>query len=340
MARPYRQFPRRRGPIVPLPSVAPVAMAWIHPVNQPLRGRVPKRLQVNKAAPPFPALPSVAPVALAWKQPTNEPLKNRVPKRQQPAYGQVPPLKTAELPQFDAWKQPINQPLKSRVLKRQQPQPPKPPSTPLPSVAPAGLAWKQPTQQPLRRVKRQQPPSTVQNPFYGLPAAPAAPSVAGWKQPVNEPLKSRMPKRMQVDKAKPPFPALPSVVPNALSWVQPTNQPLRSRISRRQQPQYGQVPVLRTAESPKVSSWGRPISQPVRNAIRRRQQPQSTRYNPFYSIPVNVVVPSVASWIHPVNQPRNIRGRQRYARTPYPFPTPIVQTATYNSTRMLLGFGL
>lgn len=83
MAQPYRQLPRKRGPVLQLPSAAPYVTYWKKPVEQFLRNRVPKRQIPPKAEPPFPPIASQAPYVSYWKQPTNEPLRRTV-KRQMP----------------------------------------------------------------------------------------------------------------------------------------------------------------------------------------------------------------------------------------------------------------
>lgn len=122
---------------------------WVHPTNQPLKNRVPKRQQPQYPSRRFVITGVqtitakanirglVTVVSTAWQEPINQFLRKRVPKRQQPFYptrrfltlttssqtitakANITSLVTVNV---ETWKQPVNQPLRKRVPKRQQPQ--------------------------------------------------------------------------------------------------------------------------------------------------------------------------------------------------------------------------
>ena len=174
-------------------------------------------------------------------------------------------------------------------------------------------SWQQKFGQYLIRTrKRQQPPVLAANPFYGIPATGAIPSVSSWVKPVNQP--TRRPKRQQVNKATPPYPAAPSQPPYLSYWKRPVEQPVVRRV-KRQQPGNVQPPSQLPSQAPYLSYWKHPVEQPQ---IRRtkRQQPGLAPQNPYYGIPTGVVTPSVAGWVKPFvpiirrvkrQQPQNIQ---------------------------------
>jgi hypothetical protein len=305
MSVPFRQFPRKRGPISPLASAAPYISYWNQPVNQPLKARVPKRQQ-----PPVRQLFYVATIVTSsstiggqfrvslnpaigdgFAEPVNQPLRARVPKRQQPQ----PPsrrylittanqatiggqFRVSENPSTnpESWKQSVNEPLRARVPKRQQPQPP--------------------SRHYLITTSTQ---STIGGQFR-VTSNPAA-NMSSWGQPDQQPLRSRVPKRQM-----PQYPSKRFLVSSTNSstiggqfrvtanpslepvWKQPANQPLKARVPKRQQPQYPTRRFLpttttnstiggqfRVTSNPAAnpSSWKQPANQPLKARVPKRQQP-------------------------------------------------------------------
>lgn len=106
-------------------------------------------------------------------------------------------------------------------------------------------------------------------------------------QPPNQPIPGRTKNklaRQQPPSAKLVFPPLKSAAPYTSYWQQPTNEPLRSRVPKRQQPQFKPVFIitatnsqtitgqLRVAENPSTRKW-QPTNQPLRSRVPKRLQP-------------------------------------------------------------------
>lgn len=254
-------------------TVAVLPNSFQEPVNQPLKNRVPKRLQLRIPNPPLSPLSSQAPYLSYWKKPVNQPQRNNARQRQQPTQALQEPFygipTAAATPSVASWIHPTNQPLRNRV-----------------------------------KGQRQLPASEVP-PTIGS----QAPYVTYWKQPTNQPLKSRVSKRQQPRANAPPVAPQGSTAPYLSYWIQPVNQPLRSRISKRQQlprikPLSGFAPTLET--------WKKAVNQPYKGQLRRRQQPAPPR-NLYAATASAPVAPVVSSWVHPVNQRLRAKPQYRQA---------------------------
>lgn len=247
------------GNIRSLVSVEPTA--WAHPVNQYLRSRVPKRVQLPRpllfsqpltTTKTITARANIAGVIFSWFPKTNQPLANRVPKRQQPiqksrgsflitvttvktitAVGNIKSLVSVEP---SSWMQPTNQYLRSRVPRRQQ---------------------------YMRPVRFSQPVSRSQTiTAVGRLIALSTVDVALWAKPTNQPARRRYPvRRLQpVIRSRGAFLASAATTtqtitavanllgtPLVTTYIHPTNQPPRRRYPvKRQQPNYlkGRMPVV------------------------------------------------------------------------------------------------
>lgn len=229
------------------------SMAWIPPVKEPLKYRVPKRQQPRYPAFRFlvpttgsstitgqlriSSLPSVE--VTDYIHGVNQPLRSRIPKRQQPFYpakrflvtttasatltGQLR-ISSAPSLELAGFIHDVNQPLKSRVPKRQQP---------------SYLA---------RRLLVTSVGSATLTGQLRISAAPSLEPT--WFRPANQPLRSRIPKRQQIERQFVFLVASSTVnstltgqlrisaAPSLEHWTHPVNEPLRSRVPRRQQPRY------------------------------------------------------------------------------------------------------
>jgi hypothetical protein len=239
-------------------------------LDQPLRKRVPKRLQLPATAVP-PAIGSQAPYVSYWKQPVNQPQRNNIRKRQQPTASLEPfygiPV-VSGTPSVASWVHPTNQPLRNRVKgQRQLPASEVPPT--IGSQAPYVSYWKQPTNQPLKsRVPKRQQPRANAPPV--APQTSAAPYLSYWVQPVNQPLRARIPKRQQLPRIKP----LSGFAPTLETWKKAVNQPYKVQLRKRQQPAPRRNLYAATASAPiapVVSSWVHPVNQRLRTKPQYRQ---------------------------------------------------------------------
>lgn len=216
--------------------------SWKQPTNQPLKARVPKRLQLPRTQrSQFVVTSSTTQTITALARITGTTLQSITAKAN---------IKALVAIDVTAWKQPTNQPLRSRVPKRLQlPRPTKGSFLVTVTTIQINTAIARITGTTLRTI-------TARANIIGYPAV----NPELWIHATNQPLRSRVPKRMQTYR---PFPtgslffttttktitAKANIrgitTTNVATWKQPVNQFLRKRVPKRQQPT--RTPVFSTA---------------------------------------------------------------------------------------------
>lgn len=303
MARIYRYFPKKRGPISPLPSAPPYISYWVQPTNQLPPARRRKRQQPITNAGGWLRTPNATTtrsstisgqirvslnpsLSAGYIQPSTIPLRHRWNRRPQPPPRKptlAPTTTTATIsgqirvssnPSLSAgWIGMVNQPLRQRWLKRQQPL--ERPLVPTSSSRSATIGG---------QIRVSTNPSLV----------------PVWARPTNQPRGLRY-RRIEIPggailagtntvnsvtiSGQIRVSANPALSP---VWKQLVNQPLKYRVPKRQQPPafLTRVPVsvvgsstiggqIRVSTNPALNPavWKQLVNQPLKSRVPKRQQP-------------------------------------------------------------------